>query len=225
MCDMLDEAARRSRSSRGQTFSDFLEITICALSGGAMEEQYLEIVKRYADGEKGKRAIDTLASMFGELVSLMEDSQADILGDLYMGAITFGEHGQYFTPEVLADTMARIVGDGAGKTVSDPCCGSGRMLLSAAKINPNRLFVGQDLDARCVKMTAINLALNGLRGRVVWGNSLTLEQRLVYLTGFNGKGFISVIQPDPIPETPPQPSTPTVTPKDVADGQMSLFAT
>lgn len=68
--------------------------------------------------------------------------------------------------------MANMIGQGDGD-VYDPVCGSGRTLLSAAKLNRLRLFVGQDLDLRCVKMTAINLAINGLRGRVIWGNTLS----------------------------------------------------
>ncbi len=54
------------------------------------------------------------------------------------------------------------------RTVNDPCCGSGRMLLSAAKIQPSWQFVGQDVDLRCVRMTAINLgAPQPLRSRRV----------------------------------------------------------
>lgn len=89
--------------------------------------------------------------------------------------------------------------------VCDPCCGSGRMLLSAAMINRNRTFVGQDVDLRCVRMTAINLALHNLYGYVIWGNSLTLEQKLVYQTGFNGKGVIREVRPAPADDPPPQP--------------------
>lgn len=31
------------------------------------------------------------------------------------------------------------------RSVNDPCCGSGRMLLAAADIQPNWHFVGQDV--------------------------------------------------------------------------------
>lgn len=180
--------------SRGKVFEDFLTMTICALSGEQMEQEYLEVAARYSQGERGKRPIDILASLFGVLVDAMEESKADILGDYFMGAITFGEHGQFYTPECLTDMMASMVHSDQGETVSDPCCGSGRMLLSAAKINPKRKFIGQDLDLRCVQMTAINLALNGLRGEVIWGNTLANEQRLVYATGFNGRGFIKALK-------------------------------
>lgn len=39
-------------------------------------------------------------------------------------------------------------------------------------------------------MTAINLALRNLYGHVIWGNSLGVEKRLIYRTGFNLRGFV-----------------------------------
>jgi hypothetical protein len=56
-------------------------------------------------------------------------------------------------------------------------------------------------------MTAINLALRGLSGDVLWGNSLTLEARGGYRTGFNGHGFIRELAADELPVAPP-PSPP-----------------
>lgn len=67
------------------------------------------------------------------------------------------------------------------------------MLLAVADLKPHWEFVGQDVDLRCVRMTAINLALRYLYGYVIWGNSLGLEKRLIYRTGFNLKGLIREI--------------------------------
>jgi type I restriction-modification system DNA methylase subunit len=61
------------------------------------------------------------------------------------------------------------------KTIQDPACGSGRMLLSAAKIERNNYFFGADIDNRCCKMTVINMCLNDLQGEVAWMNSLSQE--------------------------------------------------
>ncbi len=79
------------------------------------------------------------------------------------------------------------------KSISDPACGSGRMLLAVAEMHPHWLFVGQDVDLRCVRMCAINLALRNLYGYVIQGNSLANERRLVYRTGFDLVGVISEI--------------------------------
>src|SRR5205823_2801806 len=123
----------------------FLTVVVCALSGGRMEEEYLAVSGRYASGEMGSRGMDLLSETFGHLVALMEETRADILGDLFAGGITYGEAGQFLTPENVTTMMARMIGSDGG-TVSDACCGSGRMLLAAADENRSRLFVGQDVD-------------------------------------------------------------------------------
>lgn len=175
--------------SRGQAFEDFLHVTVCALGHPLMEEEYLQTIERHKAGTKGKRGVDKLAQMFATLVASMEDTRADILGDLFQGAITYGERGQFMTPEPISDMMAamnlpaeKTDLDGR-RSVNDPCCGSGRMLLSAAKLQPNWHFVGQDIDLRCVRMTAINLGLRNHYGHVVHGNSLSNTCSLIYETG------------------------------------------
>jgi hypothetical protein len=91
-------------------------------------------------------------------------------------------------PDVDADVPER-----QRRRVHDPCCGSGRMLLAAAQINRHWEFVGQDVDLRCVRMCALNLAFRNLYGYVIHGNTLALEQKLVYRTGFDGCGFLREI--------------------------------
>lgn len=196
---LLDETARRSGVSRGQTFEDFLHMSVAALSGGQMEDQYMQTVQKYTEGQRGKRGCDSIAQMFGTLVQLMEETLADVLGDLFQGAITYGEAGQFLTPESLTDLMARLaisdiqIDSEQCPTFCDPCCGSGRMLLSVVEEHPRCELVGQDVDLRCVRMTAINLALRNAYSHVIWGNSLTVEKKLVYRTGFNGRGFVRAI--------------------------------
>lgn len=229
---MLDGIAHKT-GSRAQVFEDFLTMTVCALAGGTMEAEYLAVVGKYAAGERGKRPVDQIAAMFGTLVRIMEETRSDILGDLFQGAITYGEHAQFFTPDSLCTLMAELTGDDgpASGRVCDPCCGSGRMLLSMAKVNRNRLFVGQDADLRCVKITAINLALHNLYGYVIWGNSLTNERKAVFATGFNGKGVIRLVPREELPaELPcpsvvslPEESEPTPMPPSDPERQGSLF--
>lgn len=204
--DLIEDTALRSGVSRAQAFEDFLHMSVCALSGGQMEEQYMATVKRHTEGKAGKRGCDSISHAFGALVNVMEETRKDILGDLFQGGITYGEAGQFLSPEPICQMMATMtVGDAEAeegnvkKSVCDPCCGSGRMLLAVADLKPHWEFVGQDVDLRCVRMTAINLALRNLYGYVIWGNSLGLERRLVYRTGFNLRGVIREI---PIEDCP-----------------------
>tara|TARA_R110002049_G_scaffold4601_5_gene32534 strand:+ start:740827 stop:741636 length:810 start_codon:yes stop_codon:yes gene_type:complete len=185
----LEEVSQRSGISRGQAFEDFLHVTVCALGNPLMEEEYLQTIEKHKAGETGKRGVDLLARMFGNLVNVTDKTRADILGDLFQGAITYGEKGQFLTPEPICKMMAamnlpqeKMDLDGR-RSVNDPCCGSGRMLLAAAEIQPNWHFVGQDVDLRCVRMTAINLALRNHYGHVIHGNSLSNTSGQIYETG------------------------------------------
>ena len=238
---ILDEAARRSHVSRGQAFEDFLHMSVCSLSGGQLEEQYMKVVNKHAEGPKSKRGCDSLARLFGEMVSAMEDTRdgmKDVLGDLFQGAITYGEAGQFLTPESITRLMAQLqtadveVEPDRRPTVCDPCCGSGRMLLAVAEQNRHWEFIGQDVDLRCVRMTAINLALRNLYGYVIHGNSLGLEKHLVYRTGFNLQGVIKEIPiescPAPVQQSaaePPKLESPPAQepPESMPDHQLKLF--
>ena len=63
-----------------------------------MEEEYMETVERHTKGTKGKRGADSIAHFFGSLVGTMEETNEDVLGDLYESSITHGEAGQFLTP-------------------------------------------------------------------------------------------------------------------------------
>lgn len=186
---LLEEAARRAGVSRGQAFEDFLEIVVCTLGRPLMEDEYLQMVPKYSENIRGKRAIDSFTRLFAELVHRMTETGNDVLGDLFEGAITYGEKGQFLTPEPICTLMAQMqlpnepTGLEGRKKVADPCTGSGRMLLAAGKLQPHWEFIGQDVDLRCVRMTAINLGLRNLYGRVLWGNSLGTTVQLGYETG------------------------------------------
>ena len=95
----LEELSRRSGVSRGQAFEDWLTAMVCALAAETKEAEYLAMVERHKSGSRGQRGVDVMGQMFGSLVEAMQTHDADILGDLYQGAITYGEAGQYFTPE------------------------------------------------------------------------------------------------------------------------------
>ncbi len=74
------------------------------------------------------------------------------------------------------------------------------MLLAAAQNHRHWEFVGQDVDLRCVRITTLNLAFRNLYGYVIHGNTLAVEQKLIYRTGFDGRGFVREI---PLTACPP----------------------
>lgn len=162
--------------SEDAVFSDFLDIVICCLSGQQYEDEYLAIISRYPQDKTTQ-----FSHLFAEMVFLMDNEGVglkDVLGEFFSMHITKGKNGQFFTPEHVCDFMAAITIDETttkGKTIQDPACGSGRMLLSAAKISRHNYFYGADIDKRCAKMAAINLCMNGLTGEVAWMNSISFE--------------------------------------------------
>lgn len=186
----IDAAAGKAGVSRGQAFDDFLTLVRCSLAGGAMEAEYLATVRKgYDQGAPGARGVDLVAKTFGKLVLIMEETGQDVLGDIFTGGITYGERGQFFTPDPVCRLMAEMAipaqaGD-EPRSVNDPACGSGRLLLAVARKHPTWELVGQDSDHRCAQMMAINLGLNGHRGWAVWQDSLKLECHRVYRIGLN----------------------------------------
>jgi len=152
-------------------FPDFLEMAVYALSAGAKEEHYLKIISKYKPDE-----VRLLADAFTSLVCEMDnygDGLKDCLGDFFMEHLSFGRNCQFFTPENICDMMAIITNPcGAGKTVADCACGSGRTLMAAARISRLNSFYGADIDRTCCLMAVINLCLNGMTGEVAWMDTL-----------------------------------------------------
>ncbi|CCD89868.1 conserved protein of unknown function; putative DNA methylase [Bradyrhizobium sp. ORS 285] len=190
----LEKIVSTGRWQRSQVFHDWLDLMLYALLSssdnirrgerdpekwsGVYEERYLSVVERYATNqEPGERPIDRFAQAFAYLIEEMTETGADCLGDIFMEEISFGEHGQFFTPEPVAKMMAEITAPDGG-SVTDPACGSGRMLI--ASHTPGTFLVGIDLDPRCAKMTALNLFWRNMRGNVYCGDSLSGEMHTLW---------------------------------------------
>lgn len=129
-------------------------------------------LKAYQEHPKIQKLAE-LIKMIGDL----SEGFSDPLGELFMQAISNGHNGQYFTPEPICDMMSAItIGTlEDSQTVYDPACGSGRVLLSAAKLNRNARFYGADLDITCCKMALLNMLLNSLTGEIAHMNTLSNE--------------------------------------------------
>lgn len=164
-------------------FEDYLDLVLCCVANQQREAHYLQVAKRYSREE-----LNTIAQLWAYHLLIHEHQTAgggwyDMLGDIYMdmaGRSKTSRMGQFFTPAELCTMMARMTtdedGDCEGKNAMDPCCGSGRMLLAMHSLKPKMgPFVGADLDGICVKMTALNFWLHGIRGEVAHMNSLSRE--------------------------------------------------
>lgn len=151
-------------------FDDFLTVFICCFGFGTNEELYLQTIKKYTRAE-----LDILAQMMGELLLIYskaktENRWVDPLGDFYEFLSSQSKKsalGQFFTPPSVCDLMAQLMDDKQwGKTVSEPCSGSGRMVLAFNQSTKGNYYVCQDLDPMCTKMTAINLCMHEIKSEV-----------------------------------------------------------
>lgn len=162
----------------GSVFSDFLQISICALSLGQKEDLYFETIKQYSKNE-----LEQISKAFAAMTIEMDDKGNglnDVLGVFFTMNVTRGENGQFFTPQCICELMAQMLGSSdVSDRIVDPTCGSGTMLLAKEKVHrrdqkPFRnQYFGADLDRRCAMMTAINFCMNGMCGEVAWMNSLS----------------------------------------------------
>ena len=164
-----------------QVFEDFLDFCIYYLSLGLIDEHWERLNKTYKD--VGMQGFMTLF----EILADGSDDFRDMLGTTYMEIASMHKAkgmGQFFTPGNVSMMMSEmIIGDidteRVGQKIGDPTCGSGIMILKAAKKfgekrNLQR-FIGADLDRMCCKMCIVNMALNTIPGEVYHTNSLTLE--------------------------------------------------
>lgn len=210
----LEQLSQRSSVSRGQAFEDYLPAVVCALAAETKEDEYMAMIERHKSGKPGQRGADLMPQMFAELISAMDREDVDILGDLFQSSISYGEAGQFLSPQSIADLLAAMSIDpdmtpaqGESIYVGDLACGTGRMLLAAARINPHIELVSQDVDARCAKISALNVALRGRYGWIVCGNSLSGETQFAYRIGSffhessNGirRGVIRDVPPEQTP--------------------------
>lgn len=153
-------------------FSDFLHLCICAFSHGAKEDEYLSTIRKYEKPE-AYRISEALGALVVEMTG-DGTGLVDVLGAYFEEYISHGHNGQFFTPQPICDLLAAINQPIAPQgRILDPACGSGRMLLSAAKFNRFARFYGADNDRNCARMTAINLFLNNLYGEVAWMDSIS----------------------------------------------------
>ncbi len=98
----------------------------------------------------------------------LQDSQIDILGDAYEYLISqFAsgagkKAGEFYTPQEVSQVLARIVADGKKelKTVYDPTCGSGSLLLRVAKYTKVDRFFGQEMNNTTYNLARMNMILH-----------------------------------------------------------------
>jgi len=101
----------------------------------------------------------------------LEDSKVDVLGDAYeylIGQFAAGagkKAGEFYTPQEVSEVLALIVTTGKKrlKTVYDPACGSGSLLLRIGRHVEVGQYYGQELNNTTYNLARMNMILHDVR--------------------------------------------------------------
>lgn len=103
----------------------------------------------------------------------LKDIKSDVLGDAYeylIGKFASGagkSAGEFYTPQQVSKILAKIVTTGKNKikSVYDPTCGSGSLLLRVAKEADVSEFYGQELTRTTYNLARMNMILHDVHFR------------------------------------------------------------
>jgi len=120
---------------------------------------------------------ELIAKVLAHLDSIdfkLEDTNADVLGDAYeylIGQFASGagkKAGEFYTPQQVSTVLAKIVATGKTKlkSVYDPTCGSGSLLLRVAKqVEQVSNFYGQEMNRTTYNLARMNMILHDVHYR------------------------------------------------------------
>lgn len=147
-----------------------------------------------------ERNFKDILDKVGEISAINVDpTHVFTLSQVYEGLLLkMGEKGndggQFFTPREIIRTVVEVINPEPGKTVYDPCCGTGGFLAQtyehlAGKLKErdatgldydflrHRTFFGREKENLVYPITLANLMLHGIDEPHIWhGNTLTGEE-------------------------------------------------
>lgn len=143
------------------------------------------------DSKERNERLSQLLQGIAEMKLSCKNNSIDAFGDAYeflmnMYAFNAGKSGgEYFTPAEVSELVARIatVGKTDVKNVYDPTCGSGSLLLKAAKIigkdHVKNGFYGQEINSTSYNLCRMNMFLHDIsykKFKIAYGDTLLNPQ-------------------------------------------------
>ena len=169
----IDEMCKDSGRTFADVFEDWLDFMLAVFCGNPNDRQ-----KRLHEEARQKPELWSAYWNAFNLYGQAAEDYHDPFGAPFMDRISHGQNGQFFTPEHICTLMAETV-DTAADTISDPCCGSGRLLLGGLKVARTKgkepAIIACDLTSLCSRMTLMNLLINTAHGEVMCGDSLSVS--------------------------------------------------
>lgn len=124
-------------------------------------------------GNREEQKNNVIVEIFGLLNEIdfkIGDNTSDLLGDAYeylIGEFAAGagkKGGEFYTPAQVSRLLAKIVSMGKKrlKSVYDPTCGSGSLLLRIAEYTKVTNYYGQELNQTTYNLGRMNMILHGV---------------------------------------------------------------
>ena len=121
--------------------------------------------------DKNKLISDVLVALDGIDFGLNEADDIDILGDAYeymIGQFAAGagkKAGEFYTPQEVSRILSELVTTGKTRlrTVYDPTCGSGSLLLQTQKLGKADAIYGQEKINTTYNLCRMNMLLHGVK--------------------------------------------------------------
>ena len=180
--ELFTELARRGNAD-GQTkfILDDLTKVLNSIEGSTMgsesEEDFSNLFEdldltssKLGKSENAKNElIVKVMSHLNQIDFELENSDSDLLGDAYeylisqFAAGAGKKAGEFYTPQEVSTILAKIVTHGKSKlkSVYDPTCGSGSLLLRVAKeVDNEPNFYGQESNSTTYNLARMNMILH-----------------------------------------------------------------
>lgn len=121
------------------------------------------------EGQKNEVVVEVMKELSG-IDFKLEDTKSDLLGDAYeylIGEFAAGagkKGGEFYTPSQVSRLLARIVSAGKKRlrSVYDPTCGSGSLLLRVKDYVDVVDYFGQELNPTTYNLARMNMILHGV---------------------------------------------------------------
>ena len=185
--ELFSEIAKKGNSDGDENQSNFIleELTKIlknieqSTMGTASEDDFDNLFEdldltstKLGRTEKDKNAL--ISKVLGHLDKIsfeLENPKSDVLGDAYeylIGQFASGagkKAGEFYTPQQVSTVLAKLVTVGKTrlKSVYDPTCGSGSLLLRVKReVEDVSNFYGQELNRTTYNLARMNMILHGV---------------------------------------------------------------
>lgn len=136
--------------------------------------------------ELGDKLLRDLVRVFNK--DAVRNAKGDVFGRIYefflmkfsMQGAGAQEGGEFFTPPSLVNLIVNFIQPNHG-VIHDPACGSGGMFVQTAhfiknhspekSVNEQITVYGTELKSNNAKLAKMNLAIHGIEGKIIEGNS------------------------------------------------------